>query len=169
MEGWSKAFGWHEKLIGDSAYQMKDKTWQIITNRAGQFFTETFLTVADTGFVGTKAGSVVKVTESEVSKIDGAGICEAMARDKDGSVFGSFVGVGICELQNDRWKLVMKSPYSDQEQDHEIYLAASGGRIAVAVVPNDPIRSGNLSRPQLVVSEGREWKPLITGTICESR
>ena len=75
---------------------------------------------------------ILRVTPSEMTRLDAPDGCEVIAATTTGSLLASFRNAGVYEYK-EGWHKRFPSPYSSTEPEHWAYLAESDGQIAFAI------------------------------------
>lgn len=126
-----------EPFNSDVILRFKDK-WEEIPRENGlQFFAEKWVIVAGRGYICTRSGTVVEVTETQVKRLEGPGLCEALASTTSGTLLASFQKEGIYEYTA-KWVQRAPHPYPSGKGEYWAYLAEHDGQIAYAMTPKPP-------------------------------
>lgn len=147
-----------------------DKSFTAIPNQTGKpFFADGAVYASGSGFICSRSGDVLRVTDTAIVRIEIPGQCEVMASDSQGKLVVSFRGKGIFEYSGS-WKQLLPCPYPPDEEKHFIWLAVDNGRVALAtsampeIVPTEnpsPTAAPkwkDVGTTALWFSHGLEWK-----------
>jgi hypothetical protein len=140
--------------------------WKDVPNKTGiNFFIEGVAIVKDVAYGRTSNGLVLRITPSEITKLESPSNCEAIATTTSGTLLASFRGSGIYEY-TDEWHKKFSSPYSSTEAEHWAYIAESDGQVAFAITSMPHLYGEKvkyLGQTTLWVSEGNELRNVPLG------
>lgn len=129
----------------DSVYYF-DNQWKQVPNRSGEkYYAEQTVSVGNRGFLRTRQGRLLLVTQTEVTLLESPGVCEALAVTSSGNLLASFVNLRVYEYTN-TWRKLFSSPYPQTEGKHWAYLTESRGQVAFAIT----------AKPQMIGDN--QWK-----------
>lgn len=119
--------------------------WKAIPNVTGtNFFAENWVANGNSGYICTRTGSMLKVTEQAITKMDAPGKCEALATGDASVLLGSFRGLGIYEY-GEAWRLRATHPYPTGDGEYWAHLSVAGKKLAFAINGKPVIDKGRSS------------------------
>jgi hypothetical protein len=148
-----------QKLLPDRVYYEKNGNWQEVLPKdsANDFVTKEVIAGKNAAFVKTWYGTLFRVTDAEITKIETLGEIEAMTTTTAGNLLVSFRNNGIYEYE-DEWQKRFPSPYSTNEPEHFTHLAESNGQIAIAISSERDKNFKYLGQTTLWITDGNELR-----------
>lgn len=123
-----------QKQKGDVVYYF-EKRWIEVTNISHfVFFAEETIAAAKAGYIRTRRGDILEVTDASIRRLSTPGKCEAITTTASGSLLACFHNLGVYELSNG-WERRFPTPYPTTEGEHWVHLAQSDREIALSVSP----------------------------------
>lgn len=147
-----------------------DGGWPAVANESGlKFFADDWVTANQSGYICTRKGELLKVTQQAITRLDSPGECEALARSESKTLLASFRRVGIYEFSTD-WRLRGAAPYPSGTGDYWAHLSGTGTELAFAIdgkpvveKPRSPGTDMKFTRnapTALWFSKGAEFRPV---------
>jgi hypothetical protein len=137
-----------------------------VPNKTGiNFFIESIAIIKDVAYGRTSNDLVLRITPSEITKLESPGNCEALTTTTSGTILASFRSSGIYEY-TDEWHKKFNSPYPSTEAEHWAYIAESDGQVAFAITSKPRLYEGKvkyLGQTTLWLSEGNELRNVPLG------
>lgn len=140
--------------LPDRVFLRREGEWiEVSGTNDPSFISKRVVTTPSVAYVLAYDGTMFKIDENAIEKIEPPGQIEAMASTPSGNLIASVRHKGIFRY-NDQWTKIFDCPYPQEFPIAFAYLAGDESRVALAAVPEQGERSKDTARAHLWVSKG---------------
>jgi hypothetical protein len=134
-----------ENFLSDELVNPADPASTPVPRDGNAFLADTWTATEDAGYICTKDGNLIRVTNGHVVPLEAPGSCEAVSTDEDLNLLVSITSKGIFRYAEEKWMLLAEAPYPSGAGKYWTHISASSGQLAVAIDGQPVIERQHLS------------------------